>query len=359
MARLFLHIGGHKTATSYLQSLFHHNRALLQDHSVFYPPTHPYQAHHQLARYWIKADISDPVEYLARRPEDLWQDLLQERHTKGPGTVFLSSEMFSHFTPPRIDMAELADWLSAFEDLRVIYTLRAQPDLLNSAWIERVKKRSAVLPRKFIERSLETRRAFGAALDHNAFYHHLLTGFDPSQILLFDYDDIRRRPGGIAQSFLDLLGLPLKVDDLIQPPVSACNISPDALSTWFAVQIHREGPPPEDLIEKVAEILYRDVPRRSTILSQREYRKVSSKFREGNARLVEAVAPWQPDFRFDPPPPPEDLLHRDQIPPHVWPDIAAGLWAEMSQGQSQTRPLGPLRGLLDRALNRVLDKDRG
>ncbi|MFN3825306.1 MAG: hypothetical protein ACK4GW_12830 [Pseudorhodobacter sp.] len=353
MARLFLHIGAHKTATSYLQALFDQNRALLQDHGIHYPPTHPYQAHHQFARYWMKTPTPDPAQHLSRSPEDLWADLLQDHITKGPGTVFLSSEMFSHFTPPRIDMARLAERLSAFEEVRVIYTVRAQPDLLNSAWIERVKKRASVLPRKFVEQSLETRRAFGAALDHNAFYHHLLTGFDPGQIILFHYDDIRHRPGGIAQSFLDILGLPLKVSDLQQAPVSTHNVSPDALSLWFAVQIHRDGPPPAELIERVAAILHGDRPRRSTILSQREYRKISSRFHEGNARLVETVAPWQPEFRFDPPPPPGDLLHRDQIPPHIWPDIAAALWADRAQGN--------LRGLLGRAINRVLDtgQDRG
>lgn len=345
MARLFLHIGAHKTATSYLQALFHHNRQTLAEAGLYYPFIGPNNAHHALAASWL--DMPDlPTRFFgADGPDGLWERAILRPYANHPGTVFLSAENFSRFHPRRIDMADLARRLVVFDEVRIIYTLRAQTEMLASLWVQVARDRKAPTLRGYLERVLATGMGGGVSLDHRAVYQHLLTGFDPSQIILLDYDEIRRRPGGVAQSFLDLLGCPVSAADLMPPPPDAQNISPDALAMWMACQICRDGPPPKALVDLATSTLHPKAPRPTTLLSHGDYSRVRSKFRRGNARLVKMVAPVQPDFQFDPPPPPADMLYRDQIPPTVWPDIAAALWAD--------RPKSRLRGLLGRAVTRI------
>lgn len=345
MARLFLHIGAHKTATSYLQGLFHHNRQTLAEAGLHYPWIGPNTAHHALAASWL--DLPDlPDRFFgAEGPDGLWERAILRPYADRPGTLFLSAENFSRFYPQRVDMAALSRRLAVFDEVRIIYTLRAQTEMLASLWVQVARSRKAPALRGYLERLFTTGMGGGVSLDHHAVYHHLLTGFEPGQILLLNYDDIRRRPGGVAQSFLDLMGCPLQATDLVPPPVDAQNVSPDTLAMWLACQICRQTPPPDDLIALATSILHPQQMRPSTLLSLREHSKIRSKFRDGNARLSEAVSIWQPEFHFDPPPPPADMLYRDQIAPNVWPDIASALWAD--------HPKGRFRSMLNRAITRI------
>lgn len=357
MARLFLHIGAHKTATSYLQDLLHRNRRALAEVGLYYPHIGPNNAHHALAASWL--DLPDlPASFFGAAGADgLWDQAILAPYARLPGTVFLSAENFSRFYPKRVDMAALARRLAVFDEVRIVYTLRAQTEMVTSLWVQVARSRKAPALRSYLERVLTTGMGGGVPLDHHAVYHHLRSGFAPEQIILLDYEQIRHRPGGVAQSFLDLLGCPLEVAQLIQPPLDNHNISPDALSLWLASQICRDGPPPEDLTALTASILHAQQDgasqqgahrhRPTTVLSLREHGKIRSKFGPGNARLAELVAPVQPGFHFEPPAPPDDLMYRDQIPPHIWPDIAAALWS----GRSKSG----LRGLLSRAVHRLAE----
>lgn len=347
MARLFLHIGAHKTATSYVQGLFDHNRRELAAAGLYYPLVGPNNAHHALAASWI--DMPDlPADFFGTGgPDALWEKAVIQPYASQPGTVFLSAENFSRFHPKRVDMADLAKRLEVFEDVKIIYTVRSQVEMLASLWAQVAKTRKAPTIKSYLERVFATGMGGGVSLDHHAVYHHLRTGFAPDQIILLDYHKICENPGGVAQTFLDLMGIPLSVAHLAAPPPDTRNVSPDFLSFWLASQICRDGPPPDDLVALVTAILHPDGMRPTTVLSQREYNKIRSKFRDGNALLSEAVAQLQPEFRFDPPPAPENLMYRDQLPPHVWPQIAATLWEE-------SRKSG-LRSLLSRAVGRLMD----
>ena len=346
MARLFLHIGAHKTATSYLQALFHHNRQELAAAGLHYPVIGPNNAHHALAASWLDMIDLPPGFFGSEGPDGLWERAILRPYATRPGTVFLSAENFSRFDPQRVDMAALARRLAVFEEVRIVYTLRGQAEMLASLWVQIARSRKAPTLRRYLERAFATGMGGGVTLDHHAVYQHLRSGFRPEQIILLDYDEIRRRPGGVAQAFLDLMGVQLRAETLTPPPAETHNVSPDALSLWLACQICRDGPPPEDLIALTGTVLHGAAPRPTTLLSQSEYDKLRAKFRRDNARLGALVAPWQPGFRFDPPPPPETLLYRDQIPPHVWPDIAAALWAK-------SEPAG-LPGLLRRAARKLI-----
>jgi len=53
MARLILHIGTHKTATTTIQNSFHANRKLLAQHGLIYPDLGRAAGHHGLVTDWI------------------------------------------------------------------------------------------------------------------------------------------------------------------------------------------------------------------------------------------------------------------------------------------------------------------
>jgi hypothetical protein len=123
MAKVVLHIGAHKTATSYLQDAFYRNRALPESAGLYYPHVGPNNAHHALAAPWLNIrDITDSF-YGIRGPEGLWDTVISTYATR-PGTVFLSAENFTRCFPKKVDMAELAERLGAFEEVRIVYTMR-------------------------------------------------------------------------------------------------------------------------------------------------------------------------------------------------------------------------------------------
>ena len=53
MARVVLHIGTHKTATTTLQDTLATNRALLAEQGIVYPSIGRATGHHTLATHWI------------------------------------------------------------------------------------------------------------------------------------------------------------------------------------------------------------------------------------------------------------------------------------------------------------------
>ena len=270
MAKLVLHIGAHKTGTSYLQSLFYHNHDLLRSHGVFYPKTGPNLAHHALAAVWIP--VSDVPErfFGAAGPVGLWDKLIAE-YAPLDGTVFLSAENFSRSAPKAVDMADLAKRLAPFESVQVVYTLRAQ-------------------------------------------------------ITLLDYATFRRTKGGIEQVFLDILGCNLSAADLKPAPVRQANISPDALAQYAASRITKGTVPPPELVERLTGLIRPTPETPTSLLTRTEYTAVNRRFEKANARLVERVQPYQPGFAFSAPPAPENMFYRSNLTERIWAKIAASLY---------------------------------
>lgn len=160
------------------------------------------------------------------------------------------------------------------------------------------------------------------------FYEHMRSGFAADEILLLDYAQICRAEGGLAQVFLDLLGADLKAADLTAPDAKAANISPDPLATYAASMIARDKPVPEDLMRLVAKVLRPDPGIPATLLARHEYAKFNSRYRPGNALLVERVQPVQPGFTFEEAEPPGNMMYRDDITAQSWIEIAAELYSE-------------------------------
>ena len=348
MAKVFLHIGAHKTGTSYLQHLFYLNHARLARAGIHYPLIGPNDAHHALAAAWI--DMPDlPSGFFGRGgPDKLWNDLIA-RYAHAPGTVFLSAENLSRAQPEAVDFADLARRLAAFEEVRVIYTLRQQAELVQSLWLQAARSDRVLALRAYVRRAFDLRLGGGIGIDHGQVYEALRAGFAPGQIILLDYTRLRHAEGGIAQVFLDLMGSPLRAAELTRPPPEKSNISPDPLGFYVASQIAGGSAPPAALAALVAKIVNPAGAQRTTLLARHEYAKFHSRFSPANARLVERVQHWQPGFAFEDPEPADNLIYRDDISEQNWIDIAAAIWRAAPRASAAERARRGLARLRSRS----------
>lgn len=342
MAKIVLHMGAHKTATSYLQGAFYRNRKLLEHHGLHYPHIGPNNAHHALAAQWIAINDIPQSFYDRRGPAGLWDDLIADYATR-PGTLFLSAENFSRVHPERIDMAGLAERLSAFEAVKIVYTMRRQVDLVPSVWAQIAKVNHMPSIWAFMRTVFEERRAKGVPVDHHMVYQSLLAGFAPDQIHLLDYSAFRSHPGGALGVFLDLLDCGLRATDLQPPSEEEANISPDPLALFVAGVVTADGsrPPAPALVSEMAKALDEILGRPRTLLARHEYAKLHDRFREGNQRLVERVQPYQPGFAFAEGTAPEGLAYRDDLDAEAWMKIASAVYH-----MPRETPPGPWRSWL-------------
>lgn len=340
MAKVVLHVGAHKTGTTFVQNLFHLNRVRLAQAGVHYPDIGPNTAHHALAGLWL--DLPDvPDRFYGRAgPEGLWQRLIAQ-YADAEGTLFLSAENFSRCHPQEVDMEDLARRLSVFEEVKILYTLRPQTELVQSLWLQLAKSGRALAIHAYARAAIETRRALGVRIDHGSVYTALRRGFAPEQIHLLDYNQIRQAPGGLGQVFLDLLGCGLSATELRQPDREEANISPDPLAFWIASEVAGGQNPDPDLVAQVASALS-GLGRPGTLLARHEYQKLRNRYAESNAALVEQVQSVQPGFSFLQPDTPGDLIYRNEIPGQAWLEIARGLYKNDAERPSLGRvlPLG-------------------
>jgi hypothetical protein len=347
MARVVLHVGAHKTATSFLQGSFHLNRNRLESAGIFYPDMPPQRAQHALTGVWI-----DLPRELGEQPisaEQQWQELVRE-YAAREGVLFLSSERFSRLENQRVDMADLARRLAPFEAVKLVYTVRQQVDLVPSIWSEVSKSRPnppEIGP--YLRRVFDQGMAGGVPVDHQLFYDHMLTGFAPEQIHLLDYEQISGAAGGVLGAFLRLLGSDLNPARFQPIAPELANISPDPLAFWLTTRIW-PGETPDS--ERIARVRMALGPKqlRSSLLSQAERAQVIAHFEPLNAALVARVQPWQPGFSLSPPAA-APALHRDQVDDQVWARIAAALYEAPAQPRSSRFKLARLRPHLKRLLS--------
>lgn len=129
MTRVVIHIGSHKTGTTYLQQGFVALRASLRAAGIEYPPEwqdHLY-GHHSLVRMLAAGDAATPARLAA-----MVQAAGQEGHA-----VLLSSENFED-----LDDAAIGRLASALRGhaVEIVFFMRHWSGLLPSAWQEEVKQ---------------------------------------------------------------------------------------------------------------------------------------------------------------------------------------------------------------------------
>lgn len=325
MAKVILHIGTHKTATTTIQNTFAGNRALLARHGLDYPDLGRISGHHGLVMKWL---YLPEVFAIAGGPEAAWTRIAAM--AREGRTVFLSSEEFSRGLPlPRIDLAELRRYLAPFAEIQVVCTLRDQLSFLQSVYLE-VSKKSAPPPwANFFANSLASGFGAGLFLDYSALDDHLRSAFARDEIRYVDFTAARAAPGGMLGTFLALAGTGLAPEALKPVDGGKANVSPDPLAVWAANQIAAPYPAGETLIALAAAALAEELApdQRSTIYTRAEEMRLLAHFAPLNARFTERIAASQPGFALTAPPAAGRRLYRDEIGPGFWLRIARRLHA--------------------------------
>jgi hypothetical protein len=128
-----LHVGLHKTGTTFLQTVFENNRAVLADQGIYYPggPGEPAQ---RMAAWDLRGRRSTGSN--DQRQVGQWDALCAAVAGSSLGTTVISAETLSVLTPKQATHA-VAGFPGA--DVSVIVTCRDLGRVLVSAWQEAVK----------------------------------------------------------------------------------------------------------------------------------------------------------------------------------------------------------------------------
>ncbi len=322
MAKVVLHIGTHKTATTTIQDTFAQNATLLAEHGVIYPRIGRATGHHGLVadwNRWLQA-YALPDGALA------WLTQLAREHAGGEATVLLSSEEFSRAQPEaRVDFAAIRAALSAFDEIEVVCVLREQWQFLQSIYLQISKPHAGARPPpprppRFIEMMQQENMVEGLWTDYNLLYDHLLASFAPEEITFLDYDTCRRAGGGILGRLLSHLGTSLTVADLAEVNAGHSNTSPPALPTWAANITAEPQRTTPWLLEAMAGAFSAQFGEtaRSILWTRGELAALQAYGAGHNARLAARLAPVQPDFAITESTVAPGTIHREDLRPEFW-----------------------------------------
>ena len=202
---LVLHVGPHKTATTWLQRNFHHNAAALEKAGWLYPQMGERVA---IAHHDLSDDQKDILDDKSRKVAQFRKIL--DRAAEKNLDILLSSEGFDKWRPNML--AKLRD-LAAPHELKIVYTLRDPVSLVYSIWQQKVKTGG---PKTFPEHYDEQVRKAGKSRSLDPLSDiDKFAAIENSTLTVLLYDEIRRQNRDIVDVFSqDVLGIaPLPHDD--------------------------------------------------------------------------------------------------------------------------------------------------
>jgi hypothetical protein len=193
-----LHVGPHKTATTWLQHNFHANARALEAAGWLYPQTgeRVRVAHHDLSD--AAADIFDDGS--AKVAEI--RRIAEKAKTQGLN-LLLSSEGFRNWKPAQI--VRLGDLVG--QEMHIVYCLRDPASLLYSFWAQQIKTGQKLSFPAFRKQHFKT--PMKSRLLNPLVEVAKLVKIPGSRLTLLAYDEIRRRDLDIFDVFVtEILGLP-------------------------------------------------------------------------------------------------------------------------------------------------------
>lgn len=182
---LFLHIGPHKTATTYLQKMFCDLRDALRERDVDYPEQGLFlYGHHEIAQELLKGTT---------------QRLTNALQTSQARRVLLSSENFDGLTEAGVDKllaAVPSDW-----QVKVIYCVRRPDEVLVSTWKEEVKHgHSDPLSHFLFASMLGAQRSH--AINHIPLLKNFAARIGPKNVQVFSYDRLSEEGADVFEFLL-------------------------------------------------------------------------------------------------------------------------------------------------------------
>lgn len=219
MSKLVLHIGPHKTATTYLQSNFKSQRGALRKHGWLYPVIGVRTA---LAHQ----DVAENPNAIQTRSGPVYASVAaaaREAQARDLG-VLLSAERFRRWRTKQV--AALAGVFSADEP-KIVYVLRDPMTVIRSMWAQSVKLGGAGTLPEFLARHLDDparSRPLNPMRDLEPYFELRRARF---AILL--YDELARRGEDIFAAFMREA---LAIEDAA-PTSAAANARPPVELTEF------------------------------------------------------------------------------------------------------------------------------
>ena len=189
--KIYLHIGPHKTGSSYLQKFLLENSKILIDNGIFYPDLSDERGdgHHNLAKpIFIKKEL---------------KSYLNSLEVKKNNSLLLSAENFSRLSNK--DIKELYNILAEFTDnIQVLIFIRNPSSVLRSLWCESIKHGSFRSHSDFLVEHFAFPKK-SKILNPEILFKNFSQYFNVS---LIDYDSINfKSVTSLASVFLDSINI--------------------------------------------------------------------------------------------------------------------------------------------------------
>lgn len=202
---LLLHIGTHKTGTTYLQDFLLKNKKALLKEGVLYPTTkyHPYGQ--QRLAYAFQDAVNPHLDGLIKNdPESVFHELKRLLSEVEHNYLLISSE---NITPKsRIEVVEKIQRFFSEYDVKVIVYLRRQDKYLVSLYREHVK-----LPNSEVCRFEDFSCPY--PLDYNELVKPWETIFGEENVLVRSYDELLYKEIDIIKDFFQEVGVEINLDN--------------------------------------------------------------------------------------------------------------------------------------------------
>ncbi len=320
LSKLLLHIGTHKTGTTTIQQKFWLNAPALAERGIVYPRLDANYGHHGLTAPWSPVEMVDPGFLLEGGAPEAFRRLAAE-YSRTDRTVFLSSEEFSRSGPnDGVNYRELRDYLSAFDEVRVVCVLRPQWEFMQSVYVELSKVMAPPEPARFILTSRKKGVFAGLWGDYNLLLDRLEEAFGAQNVILLDYEKSSRSPGGIVGAMLNLLGQDPMEPAFLDMREGASNVSAPALACWVANQIAKPDVASDWLVELATEALQAEFGEHlsTCVFTRAEFHGLKRWCEPLNRSLERRRQEVQPDFRLEPFVPTGVNLFREDLTRSFW-----------------------------------------
>jgi hypothetical protein len=198
MTRFIIHIGPHKTGSTYLQNHLTHNRAALSGRGIYYP------------REWTTPEIgwchAELAKLLHQGKFDQIARTFADLKAAGWPAIVLSSEDFSSLSEDRLRF--LRECTGA--DTQIVFFARRWSELLQSHGQEHIRQGGTKLLPEFIAGILTD--PFGSeTINFSLVLDRVATAFEPSRLTVLSYNNILERGDNLFSYFATKI---LGVEDL-------------------------------------------------------------------------------------------------------------------------------------------------